>query len=211
MFLDADDELVMDPLEQLAVASEYTTAFCFAVERFYQSSGKAKKISPPRLQRNKLLDRFTSENPLAICSVIVRRNLIQRRFDLNLMYLEDWKFWLDNLQLFRDVQSVHNTAALTRIHLHSDNRTGLYANTGVSRSQIASELLDDSSRNWTFLQIENLKMQNLIGKILQNQPVSLGQIIALRCSIPLTLKSLVYWSLGKRIGLVHPYKSVAKE
>ena len=206
LYIDDDDELCTDPIPFLAQVGLNVSSLCFPVERFFDRTGKGKLIFPTRLHhsQDRLLNLFTAEVPFNICAVVFRREKMKHLFDINLKYLEDWMFWLQNFRLFLNVAYPKTRRPLARVHLHGHNRTSCYFQTGVARSQIASELLQAS--HWSPTQAENLRMQDMIGKILQHQKMSLTEIVTCRCSSILKIKALTYWMFGKRIGLIHPYK-----
>lgn len=206
MYLDDDDELRSDPIPFIEKVGPGINAVCFPIERYFDRSGKTKLVFPTKLgsSQEKILNLFTAEAPFNICAVLIRRKQIQKLFDTNMKFLEDWKFWLQNFHLFLNVTYAQTRSPIARVHLHGQNRTSCYFETGVARSIIANELMD--TPGWSKFQLENLKVQHAIGQILQNKKVPLSEFVTRQCSFVLKIKAITYWLFGKWIGIIHPYQ-----
>ena len=204
LFLDSDDELLADPTEFISSTDAQTSSLIFSVVRRNLNSNKESQVKPPRLNTN-LYDLFTSQSPVAICAVIFRRSAMTAHFDPETYLLEDWKFWIENIQIFESPKIIGGRSPLARVNIHDHNRTSQYSKSGKARSQIACHLLATSTA-WTKRQSENLKMQKLIGEIQQQQNVNFLDLLMNRCATSLKVKAVLYWLLGRRVSIFSAYK-----
>ncbi|MCA9270549.1 MAG: glycosyltransferase family 2 protein, partial [Planctomycetales bacterium] len=135
LFLDADDELIFDPVERLREPND-ATSILWPVEMSPQDRRPTVARFRP-MAPDSFLDRVTAENPYPICALTVRRSALVERFDSEMRYLEDWDFWLRNPNVFERM-ATEAGAALTRVHVHQQNRSSHWAACGAARCRIAS-------------------------------------------------------------------------
>lgn len=202
-FLDADDELNLDPTEHLLQAPAETTMLCFKITRRF-SDASTKTFPPPSIQSNRLEDLLSSVVPLHICACFCRRSEVSVPFDEELTHLEDWMFWWQNRTVFRDIKRVITPQSLAIVHVHGHNRTSEYEATGAARALLAHKIL--KQYDLSTKQANNMKLQHDIGMVLQDATIPLRAFTRFPCSPLLWMKLVTYWAFGRRIGMIHPYR-----
>ena len=204
LFLDADDELTMNPLTCLLATKDATTAVTFPVLRRFGRTNREKLFRAPKLSGKTFGDILSSKVPLHICAVIFKKRLIGTPFTETLPYLEDWKFWWDNQAVFSNTESAKSRYPLAIVHVHDRNRTSDFKATGVAREFLAQQILREEQlsrkqrNNWT--------IQRRIGLLLQGKSMSPLSGLRFPCSCSLSAKFYIYWLFKGRISVVHPYR-----
>ena len=191
MFLDVDDELNTDPVEYLNVDTD-KTCILFGAE-VWRNQQLIRKVDAPILTQEKIRERLSAENPLHTPMIVFRKSCITANFDIEMVYLEDWLFWMMNLGIFNQCKFVKNVY-LAKIHAHGDNKSGQYKKIGEYRTRIAEQMLG----LWGNSNIKvrnNLKIQAGIGEILSGKGWPLSCILRIPCNMKLYLKLLVYMFL----------------
>lgn len=201
VFLDADDELLADPLALAEAAPPGTSALLGAAVIVRQ--GKVvRRYRPPQLEGARARRVFSTGNPLPISAFVVERARIEQPFDESLRYLEDWDFWLRNPALFARSRRVPEV--LTRIHAHGGNKSGQHAALGRCRALIAEQrlaagaALDSRERN-------NWRLQREIGRVLQNERPRWSEALAAPCDALLFAKFLAHALARGRVLARDPY------
>ena len=157
MFLDADDELVLNPIPHLSANSSHSAIFFESVSYV----GKMKVVLAPRsIGCETHLRQFSISNPVAICSLIVSRRCITQPFP-DSSYLEDWEFWLRNREVFAGVVIVREV--LAKINARPDSSTTNVKEMASRRIAVADTYLsaagDQVTRN-------NFRVQREIGELM---------------------------------------------
>ena len=204
LFLDADDELGLDPIPFLDKAEPKTTSLYFPVQRQFHSNGRRSNFPAPRIPSDRVFDLLSSVVPLHICAAVFRRECASKKFDESLKYLEDWMYWWQNHAIFENGERIQSATPLAIVHVHQSNRTGAFAATGAARHQLANKILQ--SFRLTKKQKNNLKMQRDIGLFLQGKSTSFGGFFRFPCSPVLWIKYLLYGMFRTRIAWIHPYQ-----
>jgi len=198
LFLDDDDELGCDPMIVIDQADDDTTAIGFSVQISKQQKRRAPMVTP----RNHL-DIFTAVNALTISSVVFRKDRIQNSFDVSLMYLEDWDFWLRNPDIFERMQ-LFNQMDLAAIHAISDSKTDQHHGCGECRTRIAKSLLEERGDQLTRRQRNNLGIQAHIGRLQSDGGLALRPFFIWPCNLTLWAKLLTYSLLRNKITRFMP-------
>lgn len=203
LFLDADDELILDPLPFLD-RNPGRSALFFATE-FYRDGKFLKKMKAFPLDAGSLPAVLTARNPFTIESVVFRRELLNSLFDEELRFLEDWHFWAVNPAVFADCAAFPQVA-LGRVHAGRANKSADLYNNGRFRIAAAQKIsglwgdrLGEQGRN-------NLRMQEAIGKIMMGEKGSLAPFTRFPVSPSLFGKYVIYslfYSLYRRL---QPYR-----
>lgn len=200
--LDADDQMIADPLGTLRSHGP-CSLIGFPILRVSEAVAGSKRWPAVGLSAANYLDRLTAESPYFPSGMILRREALDFGFDPAMRYLEDWQFWFDNPRLFARMHVCREP--LTRVYVHRDNRTSHFAATGVYRERLAQRLLAERSQTLSSGQRNNLHIQGAIGRILQGKPAGWAAFARVPCSARLYAKLLVYRTVGRRIGWIHPY------
>lgn len=189
LFLDADDELVINPLPWLEKHAD-ASAVLFAAERVWHGTpGGVQR--PPRIHAGNHLDLLTAKNPLLICSVIFRRQVVDQLFDTRVRRCEDWLFWLTNPLIFTRVVHLESIVA-ARIHIHGQNMSSQYATHGRYRSKVAQRCLAIFRRTLTPRQRNNFRIQNQIGRLQAGRRWRWRALATWPCDVHLYAKLCVY-------------------
>ena len=203
VFLDADDELVADPLALVAAAPDDASAVTAAavVER---DGHTLLRYRPPPLAGARARRVLSSRNPLPISAVVVRRELIEHPFDVGLRYLEDWDFWLRNRALFERPRR-EPRVVLTRIHAHGGNKSSQFAAIGRCRERIAEVRLAGKDGALGTLERNNWRLQREIGRVLQGLRPRWSNAFAVPCCPFLYAKFLAHALASRRVLARDPY------
>ncbi len=203
VFLDADDELLADPLGLVATAPPGTTAVLAAavVER---AGRVVLRHRPPALAGARARRVLSARNPLPISAAVLRHECLEQPFDVALRYLEDWDFWLRNEGLFARPH-VARDVVLTRIHAHGANKSSQYAAIGRCREEIAARNLARTEPAPGTLERNNWRLQREIGRVLQGARARWSNALALPCDPGLYAKFLAHALASRRVLARDPY------
>ncbi len=203
LFLDADDELVADPLPLTEGAPPGTSAVLGAavVER---AGRTVLRYRPPALEGARARRVLSARNPLPISALVVERSRIEQPFDEGLRYLEDWDFWLRNPAVFAQPQRAPGVV-LTRIHAHGDNKSSQYAAIGRCRARIAEQRLEAGAGALGTRERNNWRLQREIGRVLQGERPRWSKALCVPCDAVLLAKFLAHALASRRVLARDPY------
>lgn len=200
--LDADDELLIDPLPLIR---EHRGASSIAWTRRLVKFGKAcGRVRPPRLTPRNRLDVLTAGSPLIPSTILIRREAIDRLFDTAFLSGEDWYFWLTNPRLF-DRAVTRPQIVGVAIHAHGGNKSGNYPRRGRYRQLIAERTLEELGPGLSRRQANNLRLQRRIGILQHSKQWAWRDLFRVPCSPALWFKLLVYGALRGDIGRIDFY------
>jgi glycosyltransferase involved in cell wall biosynthesis len=197
-FLDADDELLMDPVAETQCQDETSTGF--AVE-YYRHGNRIRRIAPRLIEPHSSLDVFSAMNPFQPSALIFKRSAVERLFDTGVEIVNDWLFWMENPRIF-DHMHARPDCCIARIHIHGTNMSRGYVAAGRNRAEVACRFLKEPRERLTEFQRNNFFIQQQIGLMQQNQRPSPRTFTAWPCDSSLYLKSLVYamaWRLRRQL------------
>lgn len=202
LFLDADDELAIDPWPLLDRCPE-CSALLFAAT--LQKDGKALSVLHPRRESGeRLAELFTACNPYVISAVIFQRRLLENRFPEDLRYLEDWYFWAANPALFGRVEAFTDVS-LSTIHVGAGSKTADQRKHGAFRRLAAERIGAYWQGRLTRKGRNNLAVQQAIGALQMGEKRQWATLWRWPVSLPLYAKLLVYF-LAYRLYLnFYPY------
>lgn len=202
VFLDADDELLVDPLALVSAAPAGTSAVLAGavVER---DGRVVLRHAAPALVGARTRRLLSARNPLPISAAVLRRECIEQPFDVALRYLEDWDFWLRNEALFAR-SHVARGVVLTRIHAHGANKSSQYTAIGRCREQVAARHLALDGALGT-RERNNWRLQREIGRVLQGERPRWSSALALPCDPVLYAKFLAHALASRRVLARDPY------
>lgn len=161
LLLDADDELLADPVPLLAMAAGHDTVLCAAE---LVRDGRRWRHIPPWAADEPFAEAVTARNPLLVGSVLFRRERLQRFFDEELAYLEDWHFWAVNPGLFAAPLCLPS-CLLVRIHASATGKSARLVENGRSRTQAAARIAATLGERLSRRGRNNLRLQELIGQL----------------------------------------------
>ncbi len=200
--LDADDELVNDPMPLLDEFRDRTLIAC-AVS-FVKQGRTLRRTRPRRIKAGRHLHTFSAVNPYCTNALLLRRDLIETLFNPVFKGCEDWAFWMDNPGLFEDMATAASYQ-LARVHVHSQNKSGRYAWLGRYRAQIAEHMLSRLPQDAPAIIRNNFRIQRVIGQIQQGEPVKLRKSVRLPANPVLLLKLLTWKVMKGDIGPIDLY------
>lgn len=190
-FLDADDELAIDPSAWL---DDRFTAHAFAVE--VRRHGKPwRRVRPTLRRRHDHLDLLSAANVVRTSSLFFRRDALDVLFDERLWFDEDWLFWLENPRLFERVQR-HRGVTASIHHVHTRNTTAQSRRAGRNRVRAVRRFRRRFTGRLSTRQSHNLDLQELIGLRQNGVPIPLSAFFRWPCSPVLLAKMLVYATDG---------------
>ena len=194
MFLDADDELEEDVTHSLAADANAT---CHLFATSYSRDGKTtSRRAVAKLSQCNALDELTAGNPLPISSIVFRRELMDRRFSPEISFGEDWLFWAGNRRFFD--APVEHAEVSSIVHIHAGNTSRDLVHAGVGREQVAQRIEEMYAGKLTRKQVNNLRLQRAIGRLLQGRPIGTNLTLPLPCSAVLLAKYAAF--LAGRLG-----------
>jgi len=203
LFLDADDEIIADPLALIDQATSDAT--CLTAGGQAVRDGKVVETRKAvRFHPRHAIRQLTAANPVWNSSVIFRRADVRERFPTTIRSGEDWYYWLANATLFDHAIPVPDRC-LVRIHIHGDNKSRLQRQRGVGRQWIAEHFLDRSPYCDDPVARHNLLLQRQIGLIQQGGKIDFRRHLRLPVSPVLFTKFLVYAALRSRFNWLDPY------
>lgn len=201
LFLDADDELEVDPYPIVMRAGAEYTAIATGIE-FHKAGRTRGEFWGSVVTPENFLDVFTARNPFHPSCLLFRRDLVDQLFDPDLTYLEDWRFWIDNPRLFERVEQ-RGSSPIVRVHAHGANKTANRVLHGTYRGRIARELLERDGL--TGRQRNNLLIQADIGELQQGHAVGVRPFGRVPCDPALFGKLLAYRFAGRLVARLDPY------
>ncbi len=200
-FLDADDEIAFDPIPFL-MESGNASALAFTV-LLYKNSERRGKVKPSRINIKNHLTVFTARNACTASSIIFKKEYIQCLFDADVLYLEDWLFWMMNPLVFKQMKIFPGQVSAI-IHGHDRNKTADYGLNGKYRKIIAGKMIAGFGGRLDRKQRNNLLIQARIGMLQQGVKIPLNTFFLMPCTLSVYAKLMVYFLLrGKtaKLGL----------
>jgi glycosyltransferase involved in cell wall biosynthesis len=189
-FLDADDELTINPILILRKHPQ-RSALGFTVEYRRQGRRPWAPVRPASVRPHRHLDVLTARNPFQPSSLIFQRDRVDQLFDLKISVVNDWLFWMQNPRIFDDMLPLPEVMSAL-IHVHDRNMSSAYVQAGRYRAQVAQLILDAPGRRLTVWERNNLLVQRAIGILQQRFAGSLADYFRFPCDPLLYLKLLVY-------------------
>jgi len=202
-FLDADDELAFDPIPYIKKFPDYS-ALGFTVQ-LYKESKPCQFLRPVWITEKNHLDVLTAKNPLQPSNLIIKKNTITASFDTELMYLEDWNFWIENPRIFKNVNIIKELSVI--LNIHGENKSSNYTMLGKYRKKIADEMLATLGEKLTQKQRNNLIIQAQIGELLHGGKMKVKNFFRFPCDMTLFGKLIIYAVLGKKFSKIDIYGS----
>lgn len=204
LFLDADDELILDPLPFLD-RNPGRSALFFATE-FYRNGKFQKKMKAFPLDAGSLPAVLTARNPFTIESVVFRRELLNSLFDEGLRFLEDWNFWAVNPDLFADC-AAFTKVALAGINVGVENKTADQYNNGKFRIIAADRIADFWQDRLGQQEMNNLTIQKEIGRLQMGERRSYSVFSRIPSALSLYFKLIVYSMFYPLYKRFYPYRT----
>jgi glycosyltransferase involved in cell wall biosynthesis len=204
LFIDADDELLLDPFPFMNTHLD-NTALGFPIIRLREGR-VLNRVKPVLITGTNRLDVFTARNPFQPSSLVIKRECIKTNFDPEIPFGEDWLFWCRNPGIFARM-AVEEERTSAAIHIHGMNTSADFNKAGIWRERIAHMLLEENVSTMTRKQRNNLKLQAAIGRFQQRIPVKAGVFFSFPCDPLLYAKFLVY-AVSSWLGLrATPYNT----
>lgn len=206
MFLDADDELILDPYSFLQ-DSDGRTALVFDT----LVCREGRRISRYAAEVPKLTDFYTvlsSRNPFPVSAVIFRRELMAQFFHEDLRFLEDWHFWGANPGIFSDARAFHGTA-VSRINVGPANKSASQQDNGRYRKAAVEQMAASWQGQGTLSRVvaNNLEIQKAIGDVQMGSRKRWRAFLMLPASVSLYAKLFVYMFMFPLYRSLNPYGS----
>jgi len=196
-FLDADDELLIDPTEFLDLDDD-VTCHSFGIEF---SRGEKRWVRPPiPITSDTIFDVFSASNPYQPSNLLFRRACAHVPFALDIRMLEDWLFWMENPEIFACVSHRPDVVS-ARIHIHDTNTSSDYIGMGQHRARVARRVLDNNGLALSKGQRNNFGIQEQIGNLQAGQRFRWASLFWCPCNLRLYGKLWVYLMarlLGRR-------------
>jgi len=207
-FLDADDELLFEPLYWINKYPE-KTAVGFSVV-YYKNKSRYFKLKPPKISNDNFLDILTSRNPFSPSSLIFKKDKLAHMFDPGFSFLEDWLFWIMNPKVCHDMVAIKSITSV-KFHIHGNNKTSDQNQNGIYRIKIAEEVFKKYNGKLSKKQKNNLIIQKNIGLIQQAiRPLSLFSL-GFPCDFILFIKLVIYMLFQRFSEKLGPYAVSGKE
>jgi glycosyltransferase involved in cell wall biosynthesis len=188
-FLDADDELVCDPVPAIERNSRHS-CLGFGVE-FRRPNGRVwRRVGPRLATAENWLDVLSSENPYQPSSLVFKREHVKHPFDIDVDVVNDWLFWVKNHGIFREMKTLDQVIA--HIHMHENNMSAQYERAGHYRSLVAERAAALYADRLTRKQKNNFFLQNQIGKLQRRMRIPPSAFLSLPCDPLLYSKFWVY-------------------
>lgn len=203
-FLDADDEIAFDPIP-LLTESGNASALAFTV-LLYKNSERRGKVKPSRINIKNHLTVFTARNACTASSIIFKKEYIHCLFDADVLYLEDWLFWMMNPLVFKQMKIFPEQASAI-IHAHAKNKTADYALNGKYRKIIAEKMIESFGGWLDRKQRNNLLIQARIGMLQQGEKIPLNTFFLIPCTLSVYAKLMIYFLLREKTAKLGLYGS----
>lgn len=204
LFLDADDELALDPVPFIQKWPDYSV-LAFSVQWVKEGVPRGW-VRPAFITPETHLDILTSANPFQSANFIIKKDRITTLFDARFIYLEDWIFWFNNPLIFENMKVFKNKIS-AYIHAHGENKSSNYGKAGVYRERVAEEMLTRFGERLTRKQRNNLLIQEQIGSILQGKKIKIKSFFHFPCNIKLYGKFIIYTILRTKFSKFDIYGS----
>jgi glycosyltransferase involved in cell wall biosynthesis len=202
-FLDADDELALDPIPYIL---EYSDASAVAFPVYYYRDGSPKRIRRPHpITSLNHMNVFSLGNVLAASSIIFRKSQIHVAFDESFQRLEDWLFWMMNPSIFEKLAIIPKIPSAL-IHIHGTNMTSDFHTMGIFRQKAVEVVRNTYGTTLTTKQRNNLHIQAAIGTLFQGKYPSFRTFFRFPCNARLYSKLLVYTALKKDPARITIYR-----
>jgi glycosyltransferase involved in cell wall biosynthesis len=189
LFLDADDELNLDPIKWIQRYSE-NTAIGFSGE-FYRAINRRLRMRPVLVTQDNFLEIYTSRNPFPTPCLLFKKDRMASLFEPGFSHVEDWLFWMMNPRIFEKMAVFPDTVS-ARIHIHGDNKSSNQRKHGQCRQKASDQVLETYGTQLTRKQKNNLVLQREIGRLMQREPASLLPFVTVPCSFRLYVKLILY-------------------
>jgi len=189
-FLDADDELLMNPVLEAASAPPRTTGLAFALE-YENQRNRRWIVRPTPVTPANFFDVFSAHNPFQPSSIMFRRDTVTTPFAPDISCVNDWLFWMQNPSIFEHLVCRPERIA-ARIHIHGQNMSSQYATHGRYRSKAAQRCLAIFRRTLTPRQRNNFRIQNQIGRLQAGRRWRWRALATWPCDVHLYAKLCVY-------------------
>lgn len=200
--LDADDELVSDPIPFLDQTPE-ATALLFDAD--FQREEKSLFSMPARRPDNKMLPQiFSARNPFHPLSIVFRRELLDYFFAEDLRFLEDWHFLATNPRFFARC-TVYRGVAIGRVHGSKQSKSADQYKNGYYRVAVAERLAKYWADEKSLIVRNNLAIQKAIGKIQMGESAPLTTVLLLPATISLYAKLWIYLFAYRLYLRFYPY------
>jgi glycosyltransferase involved in cell wall biosynthesis len=207
MLLDADDELLIDPVHFVEL-NPNATSLLFSVQ-LKQHEKHLVRIKPAHITRDSHADILTANSPFFPSGFCFRRDLLRTPFDETYGILEDWPGWLLNPDLFDDMR-VFPHVTIANIHIHGRNLSAQYERRGRMRVQIAQDLLHRLAGRLTKKQRNNLILQQRIGQLQLGEAIPSSTFFKVPVDPVLYVKLWIYSLFKDRLGKLEPYGAATR-
>ena len=205
-FLDADDELAIDPIPYIL---EYCDASAVAFPVHYCRDGSLKQLRRPHpINSLNHMNVFSLGNALAASSIIFRKSQLHVGFDESFQRLEDWLFWMMNPRIFEKLAIIPKIPSAL-IHIHGTNMTSDFHTMGIYRQKAVEAVMNSYGTTLTTKQRNNLHIQAAIGAVFQGKHPAFRTFFRFPCNVRLYSKLLVYTVLKKDPARISIYRRSA--
>lgn len=200
--LDADDELVTNPIPFLNQTPE-ATSLLFDAD-FHREKKQLFRMPARQLDIKKLPQLFSARNPFHPLSIIFRRELLDCFFPEDLRFLEDWYFLASNPRFFARCV-INRGIALGKIHGSKQSKSADQHKNGYYRVMVAERLSKYWANEKSLIVRNNLAIQNAIGKVQMGESAPLTTLLLLPATISLYVKLWIYLFAYRLYLRFYPY------
>lgn len=188
-FLDADDQLLIDPVPVARSAGDHT-AVAWSIE-YHRAGRLLRRVRPRRIDPTRWADVLTALNPFQPSSLLLRRSELTEPFDVDIAFAEDWLYWARNHRIF-DRLRLEPSVISAAVEVRSDSASGDLDRAGAHRAEVACRIQALLGNAITTVQRNNLELQKHIGGLLRRGGLPLGAWKLLPCNPTLYGKLCVY-------------------